>query len=304
MTTPSPAPDQLLVRIDSVGICYSDVKLINQGENHPKLKGRDLSIEPTRPGHEISFTIAAVGDDLTEKYLVGERFAIQPEVIINKKKFTYGFSFSGGLTQYQLIGPELLCTDNGPSIKKIDPGFGYAEAALLEPWGSVLASYDHTIRRLIPKRGGKMWIIGNPRDKQDLLFPTYLDYPEMIMISDISGNLKQTVIQKANNLRQVDLIQLEQYSDQVIEATKGQGFDDIVVIGPQSAKQIECLVSLINPGGVINLVGTQPLEKKVLLDAGRTHYDFISLVGNAGPDITSSYGEKHNRSKLKPEGRT
>jgi hypothetical protein len=28
---PTPGPDQLLVRVDAVGMCYSDVKLITQG---------------------------------------------------------------------------------------------------------------------------------------------------------------------------------------------------------------------------------------------------------------------------------
>ncbi|MDA7746683.1 alcohol dehydrogenase, partial [Psychromonas sp.] len=44
---PEPADNQLLVRVDAVGLCFSDVKLINQGSKHPKLYNRDLSKEPT-----------------------------------------------------------------------------------------------------------------------------------------------------------------------------------------------------------------------------------------------------------------
>ncbi len=47
---PSPGDDQLLVRVDAVGLCFSDVKLIKLGGDHPKLYGRDLSKEPTRLG--------------------------------------------------------------------------------------------------------------------------------------------------------------------------------------------------------------------------------------------------------------
>ena len=32
---PEPADNQLLVRVDSVGMCFSDVKLIRQGGAHP-----------------------------------------------------------------------------------------------------------------------------------------------------------------------------------------------------------------------------------------------------------------------------
>jgi len=33
---PAPAVDQLLVRVDAVGMCFSDVKLIKQGNKHPQ----------------------------------------------------------------------------------------------------------------------------------------------------------------------------------------------------------------------------------------------------------------------------
>jgi len=41
--TPRPAPDQILVRSDTVDPCYSDVKVIRQGGSHPQLYGRDLA---------------------------------------------------------------------------------------------------------------------------------------------------------------------------------------------------------------------------------------------------------------------
>src|SRR5436190_1403166 len=53
---PKPGDDQLLVRVDAVGLCFSDVKLIQQGGKHPKLYNRDLTTEPTRVGHEATFT--------------------------------------------------------------------------------------------------------------------------------------------------------------------------------------------------------------------------------------------------------
>jgi threonine dehydrogenase-like Zn-dependent dehydrogenase len=59
---------------------------------------------------------------------------------------------------------------------------------------------------------------------------------------------------------------------------------------------------MINPGGLINIVGTKPLVKKVKLDARRIHYDFVSLVGNSGKDLASSYGVKRNRSDLFHKG--
>ncbi len=54
---PQPGPDQLLVRVDAVGMCFSDVKLIKQGGKHPKLYDRDLARDPTRLGHEVALTV-------------------------------------------------------------------------------------------------------------------------------------------------------------------------------------------------------------------------------------------------------
>ena len=40
---PRPRPDQLLIRVDAVGLCFSDVKLLRLGGEHPKLYGRDVA---------------------------------------------------------------------------------------------------------------------------------------------------------------------------------------------------------------------------------------------------------------------
>ena len=55
---PEPDDDQLLVRIDSVGMCFSDIKVLKQGSSHAKLYNRDLTVEPTRLGHEVSLTVS------------------------------------------------------------------------------------------------------------------------------------------------------------------------------------------------------------------------------------------------------
>jgi len=39
LPVPEPKADELLVRIDAVGICASDWKMIAQGESHARMKG-------------------------------------------------------------------------------------------------------------------------------------------------------------------------------------------------------------------------------------------------------------------------
>src|SRR5258705_6661355 len=74
-----PGPDQLLVRVDAVGLCFSDVKLIRQGGDHPKLYGRDLAKEPTRLGHEAAVTGFATRKDHAERFPSGDPLPLPPD---------------------------------------------------------------------------------------------------------------------------------------------------------------------------------------------------------------------------------
>ena len=57
LPVPEIRDDELLVRIDAIGLCFSDVKLIRAGEAHPRVISKDLRHDPVIPGHE-----AAPGD--------------------------------------------------------------------------------------------------------------------------------------------------------------------------------------------------------------------------------------------------
>ena len=59
---PRPGARQVLCRVDAVGLCFSDVKMILAGPNHPRILGRDLRENPTRGGHELSLTVEDAGE--------------------------------------------------------------------------------------------------------------------------------------------------------------------------------------------------------------------------------------------------
>jgi NADPH:quinone reductase-like Zn-dependent oxidoreductase len=104
LPVPRPDADQMLVRIDSVGLCFSDVKILRAGGSHPKLYNRDLSQEPTRLGYEVSLTVIEVGDNLQDRYHAGQRLAVQPDIYQDGKSTAYGYTIPGGLIQYHLMG--------------------------------------------------------------------------------------------------------------------------------------------------------------------------------------------------------
>ncbi|HJZ49669.1 MAG TPA: alcohol dehydrogenase catalytic domain-containing protein [Roseiflexaceae bacterium] len=301
---PEIGADQLLVRVDAVSLCFSDVKLIQQGGKHPKLYNRDLQTEPTRLGHETAVTVMAVGANLHGQYQPGERLAIQPDIYQQGKSTAYGYTIPGGLIQFHLLGPEVLAADDGAYVLPVGERLGYAEAALTEPWACVEGAYRQR-RRLTPKDGGVMWIVGRPGDTATYQFSEGLAAPATIVLTDVPEHLRALIERSAlgriverNSLTPADYPALKD------ELTRGQGFDDIVVLDPRSAEAVGAAAKLIARRGTFNLVGRVPLDGLPQIDVGRIHYDYTAYLGNPGPDIAASYGEAHNRSELRAGGVT
>lgn len=299
---PHPAEEQLLVRVDAVGLCFSDVKLIQQGGNHPKLYNRDLASEPTRLGHEATFTVVEVGEKLQDKYFPGQRLAMQPDIYQQGKSTAYGYTIPGGLIQFHLIGAEVLHADDGAYVLPVPDGLGYAETALTEPWACVEGAYTQR-RRLSPKTGGRMWIVGQPGDTTEYSFSDWLHAPATIVLTDVPASLIRFIEQHSsaeliirNGLTPADYPALKE------ELSGGQGFDDIVLLDPASASAVSAAARLIARRGTFNLVGQRPLDQLADIDVGRIHYDYTAYLGNPGPDIAASYGEVRNRCELKEGG--
>ncbi len=298
---PEPDDDQLLVRIDSVSLCFSDLKVVKQGGSHPKLYGRDLSKYPARLGHEVSLMIIKVGKNLQERYQPGQRYAVQPDIYQNGKSTAYGYTVPGGLVQYHLIGPEVLVTDEGACLLPVSDDLGYAEASLLEPWGCVMAAYTQR-RRLEPKPGGIMWIVGRPGDERAYQFSAGLDAPAIIVLTDVPASVRALAGKTGGQIVVRDGLQPADYAALAAEFTEGRGFDDIVALDPRSAAAVGELARHIARRGTLNLVGETPLDGLVNADVGRLHYDYIVFAGNRGPDIAASYGEARNRCELRAGG--
>lgn len=300
---PKPNADQMLVRIDSVGLCFSDVKIMRQGGSHPKLYNRDLSKEPSRLGHEVSLTVIEVGEGLKDRYHAGQRLAVQPDIYQDGKSTAYGYTIPGGLIQYHLMGSEMLDTDDGACLLPVSDTMGYAEASTLEPWGCVMASYTQR-RRLDPQTGGIMWVMGRPGDEREYVFSSGLDAPDTIVMTDVPASVKKLVEQTSARKIERNGIGPDDYQALVDELTDGTGFDDIVMLDPRSAATVGAVAKHIARRGTLNMVGQTALDGLVDTDVGRLHYDYTAYLGGQGPDIAASYGEARNRCDLRSKGTT
>jgi threonine dehydrogenase-like Zn-dependent dehydrogenase len=298
---PEPDDNQLLVRIDSISVCYSDVKILKQGGSHPKLYNRDLAHNPTRLGHEIALTIVKVGRNLQNNYRPGQRLAVQPDIYQQGKSTAYGYTIPGGMVQYHLIGDEVLKTDNGACLLPVEDNLGYAESSLLEPWGCVMAAYTQR-RRLNPKPGGVMWMVGQPGDATAFTFSAGLDAPATIVLTDVPASVRQWVAATSARVIERNGLTPANYEALSQALTGAAGFDDIVVLNPTSAGAVTQIARCIARRGTCNFVGTQPLDGLVQVDFGRLHYDYIVFAGTNGTDIAAAYGEARNRCELRAGG--
>jgi len=301
---PSPASDQILVRVDAVGLCYSDVKLIKQGGDHAKLYGRDLKTEPTRLGHEATVTIIEVGADLVDTYTPGDRLAIQPDIYVDGKATAYGYTIPGGLAQYHLIGKEIFEADGGSGyLIPVDDSVGYASAALSEPWACVEGSYMQR-RRLDPGAGGTLLIVGSDDDATEYSTSAGLGSPTKVVLSSVSDNVRAMVAEHLPNAEVIDddAFDAAAVADSSARHTGEDGFDDIIVLAQTSADLIEELAKVLAYRGMMTMVGTEELDGLPQIDVGRLHYHYTAFVGTTSPDISKAWGEERNRAETKPGG--
>jgi len=300
-----PGPDQLLVRVDAVGMCFSDVKLIKQGSKHPKLYDRDLAREPTRLGHEVALTVMRVGAALEGRFQPGQRLALQPDIYQQGRSTAYGYTIPGGLTQYHLMGPEVLDAEGKSYVLPLSGDLGYAETALTEPWACVEAAYTQR-RRLEPKPGGVMWIVGRHGDHTAYHCTTGLAAPATFVLTNVPLTLAADVADQARTRGATVIIANgvgpEGYAELRAAHTAGVGFDDVIVLDPRSALAVGEAAKMVARRGTFNVVSDAPLDGPVQVDVGRIHYDYIAFLGNRGPDAGASYGEARNRCELRPGG--
>ncbi len=294
--TPTYGPDELLIRHDACGLCFSDVKVLAQGQNHPRIF-RDMQKEPVVLGHEVSMTILGVGRNLASRYKVGERLTLETDIVIKGKTYAYGYWYQGGLSQYSVIGPEIYASDLGNNLIKVRPDKSYAEIALTEPWACVVAAYALKYRTGL-KNGGVTWIIG-AGGKEPYTISAGFDsasHPARLLLTDVPAGLAAWLKERSAQLG----VEVSEVSG--IEAAPIEFVDDIVLLGA-NADLIEQASPHLGQFGVMAILAEKPLERRVNVDVGRIHYHRWVYVGTTKADIAAAYHDLPVRSNLKAGGR-
>jgi L-sorbose 1-phosphate reductase len=295
--TPEIGPDQLLVRHDACGLCFSDIKVLKAGQTHPRIK-KDMSKDPVVLGHEVSMTVVKVGEALKGKYKVGDRFIIQADVYWKGDNLAYGYMIQGGLSQYNVIDERILHGDEGSYLLPVKDSTGYAESALTEPWACVIAAYQLKYRTAI-KPGGTTWVIGTGKDLPYTVSAGFdeTSHPECLLLTNVPPKFEIWLKQRAAKLG-MQVLDAPDVNTPPVEPV-----DDIILLGADP-DIIEKASSRLANFGIFAIIGDAPLSRKVSIDLGRVHYNRWVYVGGKGPDIAHAYSDVPVRSTLKPGGKS
>lgn len=287
---PAIKDDELLVKIDAIGLCFSDVKLIRAGEEHPRVISEDLSKDPVIPGHEAVMTVVKVGDKLTGSYKEGQRFIIQADIYVNGKGYAYGYAIDGGMAQYSRIDQRVLNGDEGCYLLPLSDDTPSAVAALMEPWTCVKASYMIENRKG-PKKGGDMLIAAEAGDKKIYKAGELLknNAPATVTTINLSAEAVESLKKELSSAK----------FESAAALPEGKKFDDIFLCSLKK-ENAEKLGKAGKRGAVISFMGEYP-DEAWSFDVGSIHYEGWFYQGSSSDEFESAYG-RNVRSKEKKGG--
>jgi len=293
---PAYGPDELLIRHDACGLCFSDIKVISQGQNHPRIY-KDMQKDPVVLGHEVSMTVVGVGENLRGRFKVGDRLSMEPEIFVNGRSQAYGYWYQGGLSQYSVLGPDFYNNDHGNNLIMVEPGRGYAEIGLAEPWACVVAAYTLKYRTAL-KPNGTLWVIG-AGDTRPFTISSGFDiaaHPARLLLTQVpepfGGWLKSRAVELG--------IEVMDVPD--VSAPPMEFVDDIVVLGADP-DLVEKASPHLEAFGVLAIMAQAPMPRKTNVDVGRIHYQRWVYVGSSGLDVAAAYAGTPVHSALKAGGR-
>ncbi len=291
-----PTPDEVLLRVDALGLCFSDTKLIFAGPNHPRILGRDLETDPTVAGHEAALTVVRVGSNWKSRFSVGQRYIIQADIKIGGVQKAFGYVQRGAMAQYAYAGPWVLDGDGVCYLLPMKDSTGYAEAALVEPWACVEAAYAIK-ERTAPVAGGKVLVVFADENVKADFSGFFAKPPAKLHVLGSTAAYAQAL--GPNTVHNADT------SPAAIKAAADAAgrFDDVILAGAAPAGVIEaCDMALAN-GGVLCFIADTPFGEKAAIDIGRAHYELTRYIGGEGGKVVGAYG-RNTRMELVAGGRT
>ncbi|WP_076344407.1 NAD(P)-dependent alcohol dehydrogenase [Alicyclobacillus vulcanalis] len=267
---PAPAPDEVLVRVEAVGVCGSDVHYYEHGRI-----GRYVVEGPLILGHEASGVVVAAGH-LVKHLRPGQRVAIEPGVTCGRceacKSGRYNLCphvrflatppVDGAFAQY--------IAHRADFVHPIPDDMSYEQAAMVEPFSVAL----HAIRRSGMRPGDRVAIAGmGPVGLLTVAAARRLGAGDVIVSDTVDKRL-----QLALQLGASEAVHAKQGS---LAAAVRERWPEGVDVAIETAGHPDAFASLLPAlcrGGRLAVVGLSPLPLKEL-DLTQLTDGEIDIVG-------------------------
>ena len=303
-----PGPRQILCRVEVVGLCFSDLKLLKQFSSHVRkseiVSGIDAEVlnqipsyvpgeAPTVPGHETVVKIEAVGSSV-ENFKPGERYLAQTDYRWLKTagaNGAFGYNFEGALQEYVLMDERVITSPQGSSmLLPASEELSGSAIALVEPWACVEDAYASKERTSLEADGQMAIVADAPVSEGGLrdLFRHHGKPAQITWVSELPQPTELGVeVKRCTNISElVDV-----------------GYDDVVYFG-SDAEVVETLFAKVAVKGLLNIVlcGGK-FGRDVVTQVGRVHYGGIRIVGTTGSDPSESMKVIPETDEIRPGDR-
>jgi Threonine dehydrogenase and related Zn-dependent dehydrogenases len=279
--TPECPHDGLLIKMDSVGLCGSDVRTYFHGHQSVKY--------PCILGHENAGTIVEVGSDV-KGYAVNEKVIVNPVVPCGKcsyclkglqnmcsDRLTYGHHIQGGFAEYMVVPG--IGLEKG-QVLKIPAGVSTDEIVIAELLSTVVSAQDYANVTL----GETVVIIGaGPIGCLHSEVARLRGAEKIIMV-----NRSQERLEMSKRFSGTHFINSskENAVERVKEITDGLGADIVIVAAPSVEAEEEGLNMLRKRGRLVIFGGTPKDNSIAKFDSNKIHYNEIAILGTFSTNPT------------------
>ena len=269
---------EALIKVESCGICGSDIKIIKHG--NPRVKSGQII------GHEIAGTIVNI-KGVINNFKIGDRISVGADVPCGEcyycnngmancceVNYAIGHQFEGGFNQYMIINK--LTLELGP-VKLISDTTDFNLASLAEPLACCINGYE----RAIFNSFDTIVIFGAGPIGMMLAALAPMYNANNIVIID--PNIKRLDQVRAMNLGTCFINPLiDDVKEIVMKITDGNGAN--LIFTANAVREIhELAISLLARRGVVNLFGGLPKDAEPInISSNFIHYREAYITGSHG----------------------
>ena len=269
--------DGFILKVESVAICGSDVRIFHRGHINVK--------PPQIIGHEVAGIVYRVGEETTE-FKEGERVVLGADVPCGKcyyclrghqnnctRAIAFGYQLQGGFAQFMAVPRDAI---DAKIVQRLPDNLSFDEACLTEPLACVVNGQN--LSGIYA--GDTVAIIGaGPIGLMHAMLARAKGATKII-ISEISEKrlemAKDFDIDVLIDAREKDPVEV------VLRETDRLGADVVIVAAPSGSAQAQAIHMARNLGTVNFFGGLPPNTKEIPIDTNRVHYKEIFVHGSHG----------------------